>query len=136
MLDWLADLAEERGTHFDIDVTHPRAAGGAGDPLVTCTGSFMRCGSGDDLSAKDRPAWWQPTTPTRCVSLADVASAMEAGNCAGAEMQDNDGPPYAPRSAARPPGMKGKGLSATPMTGGKPPPLVRRPAGLGTMPHA
>ena len=35
MLDWLAAVAEARGTSFDVEVTHPEGQWvGAGEPLV------------------------------------------------------------------------------------------------------
>ena len=43
MLDWLRDVALERGTEFDLDVTHPEGAWvGAGEPLVYVTGSLEK----------------------------------------------------------------------------------------------
>ena len=43
MLDWLADVAAERGTTFDIDVTHPEGSWtGAGEPLAYIAGSFAK----------------------------------------------------------------------------------------------
>ena len=43
MLDWLAEVATERGTTFDIDVTHPEGTWtGAGEPLAYIAGSFAK----------------------------------------------------------------------------------------------
>ena len=49
MLEWLAEVAAERGTTFDIDVTHPEGSWtGAGEPLAYIA-----------------PPASPPTTPTR-----------------------------------------------------------------------
>src|SRR5271168_670533 len=43
MLDWLAAVAAERATVFDLDVTHPEGSWtGAGEPLVYITGSLVQ----------------------------------------------------------------------------------------------
>jgi len=41
MLDWINEVAAARGTHFEINVTHPEGTWtGAGEPLVYISGSF------------------------------------------------------------------------------------------------
>src|SRR5580658_3953848 len=43
MLDWLAAVAAERSTVFDIEIMYPEGAWtGAGEPLVYITGSLMQ----------------------------------------------------------------------------------------------
>jgi nicotinate phosphoribosyltransferase len=137
MLDWLATVAEERGTHFDIDVTHPEGSWtGAGEPLVYITGSFMQLADLETIFLqKIGPACVAAHNAYQmCLALPDVAFlAMEARHCAGAEMQDMMA--YAASvgsEAARREGAKGFIGNANDGTAH----WFGAPAGLGTMPHA
>jgi nicotinate phosphoribosyltransferase len=137
MLDWLATVAAERGTHFDIDVTHPEGSWtGAGEPLVYITGSFMQLADLETIFLqKIGPACVAAHNAYQmCLALPDVAFlAMEARHCAGAEMQDMMA--YAASvgsEAARREGAKGFIGNANDGTAH----WFGAPGGLGTMPHA
>ena len=92
MLDWLTAVAAERGSVFDLDVTHPEGAWvGAGEPLVYMTGSMA------DLADLETIALLKLGPPCvaahnayqMCLALPAVSFlAMEARHCAGAEMQE------------------------------------------------
>jgi nicotinate phosphoribosyltransferase len=137
MLDWLATVAIERGTNFDIDVTHPEGSWtGAGEPLVYITGSFSQLSDLETLFLqKIGPACVAAHNAYQmCLALPDVAFlAMEARHCAGAEMQEmmayaaSVGSNAAKREGAR--GFVGNANDGTAHWFGT-------PAGRGTMPHA
>src|ERR1700686_3591193 len=137
MLDWLATVAEERGTQFDIDVTPPEGSWtGAGEPLVYITGSFMQLADLDTIFLqKIGPACVAAHNAYQmCLALPDVAFlAMEARHCAGAEMQDMMA--YAASvgsEAARREGAKGFVGNANDGTAH----FFDNTSGRGTMPHA
>lgn len=92
MLDWLAAVAAERGTTFDIDVTHPEGTWvGAGEPLVYISGSMAELSDLETIALqKIGPACVAAHNAYQmCSSLPKVAFlAMEARHCAGGEMQD------------------------------------------------
>jgi nicotinate phosphoribosyltransferase len=92
MLDWLARVATERGTVFDLDVTHPEGQWtGAGEPLVYITGSLAALSDLETIFLqKIGPACVAAHNAYQmCLALPKVAFlAMEARHCAGAEMQE------------------------------------------------
>ena len=92
MLEWLAAVAAERGTTFDIDVTHPEGTWvGAGEPLVYISGSMAELSDLETIALqKIGPACVAAHNAYQmCSSLPKVAFlAMEARHCAGGEMQE------------------------------------------------
>ncbi len=92
MLEWLATVAADRGTPFDIDVTLPEGSWtGAGEPLAYITGSFVQLSDLETIFLqKIGPACVAAHNAYQmCLSLPQVAFlAMEARHCAGAEMQE------------------------------------------------
>jgi nicotinate phosphoribosyltransferase len=92
MLEWLAQVAIERGTVFDVDVTHPEGQWtGAGEPLVYITGSLAALSDLETIFLqKIGPACVAAHNAYQmCLALPAVAFlAMEARHCAGAEMQE------------------------------------------------
>jgi nicotinate phosphoribosyltransferase len=92
MLDWLSRVAAERGTVFDLDVTHPEGQWtGAGEPLVYITGSLAALSDLETIFLqKIGPACVAAHNAYQmCLALPKVAFlAMEARHCAGAEMQE------------------------------------------------
>jgi nicotinate phosphoribosyltransferase len=92
MLDWLAQVAEARGTRFDIDVTHPEGRWtGAGEPLVYISGALTVLSDLETLFLqKIGPACVAAHNAYQmCLALPDVAFlAMDARHCAGSEMQE------------------------------------------------
>ena len=137
MLDWLGRVAAERGTHFDIDVTHPEGSWtGAGEPLVYITGSFAKLSDLETIFLqKLGPACVAAHNAYQmCLALPKVAFlAMEARHCAGAEMQEMMayaaavGSRAAQREGAT--GFIGNANDGTAHWFGN-------AAGMGTMPHA
>jgi nicotinate phosphoribosyltransferase len=137
MLDWLATVATERHTGFDIDVTHPEGSWtGAGEPLVYITGSFVQLSDLETILLQKigSACVAAHNAYQMCLALPNVAFlAMEARHCAGAEMQDmmayaaSVGSVAAQREGAR--GFIGNANDGTAHWFGQ-------PAGRGTMPHA
>ena len=137
MLDWLATVAAERHTGFDIDVTHPEGSWtGAGEPLVYITGSFVQLSDLETILLQKigSACVAAHNAYQMCLALPNVAFlAMEARHCAGAEMQDmmayaaSVGSAAAQREAAR--GFIGNANDGTAHWFGQ-------QAGRGTMPHA
>ena len=137
MLDWIQAVARERGTSFDIDVTHPEGTWtGAGEPLVYISGSFALLSDLETIMLqKIGPACVAAHNAYQmCLSLPGVAFlAMDARHCAGAEMQEmmaygaSVGSAAAQREGAK--GFVGNANDGTAhWYGGK--------LGMGTMPHA
>ena len=137
MLDWIQAVARERGTSFDIDVTHPEGTWtGAGEPLVYISGSFALLSDLETIMLqKIGPACVAAHNAYQmCLSLPGVAFlALDARHCAGAEMQDmmaygaSVGSEAAKREGAK--GFVGNANDGTAhWYGGA--------AGMGTMPHA
>jgi len=92
MTDWIAAVAKEKGTSFDLTLNHPEGAWvGAGEPLAYLGGSMRDLSEMETLLLqKIGPACvaahnaWQ-----MCLALPKTAFlAMDARHCAGAEMQD------------------------------------------------
>ncbi len=137
MLDWLARVAAERGTAFDIDVTHPEGQWtGAGEPLVYITGSLTALSDLETIFLqKIGPACVAAHNAYQmCLALPKVAFlAMDARHCAGAEMQETMA--YAASvgsDAARAEGATGFVGNANDGTAH----YFGADAGRGTMPHA
>ena len=136
-LDWLAAVAAQRGTSFDIDLMHEEGAWvGAGDPLFYLSGSFVQLVDLETIVLQKLGAACVAAHNAyqMCVELPGVPFlAMEARHCAGAEMQEMMA--YAAAvggAAARREGAKGFIGNANDATAhwfgaGK---------GRGTMPHA
>jgi nicotinate phosphoribosyltransferase len=136
-LDWLAAVAAQRGTAFDIELMHEEGAWvGAGDPLFYLSGSFVHLVDLETIVLQKLGAACVAAHNAyqMCVELPGVPFlAMEARHCAGAEMQEMMA--YAAAvggAAARREGAKGFIGNANDATAhwfgaGK---------GRGTMPHA
>jgi nicotinate phosphoribosyltransferase len=136
-LDWLAAVAAQRGTEFDIELMHEEGAWvGAGDPLFYLSGSFVQLVDLETIVLQKLGAACVAAHNAyqMCVELPGVPFlAMEARHCAGAEMQEMMA--YAAAvggAAARREGAKGFIGNANDATAhwfgaGK---------GRGTMPHA
>ena len=92
MLDWLQQVAAERGTRFQVDVTHPEGSWtGAGEPLIYLTGQLTQLADLETLLLqKIGPACVAAHNAYQmCLALPHVAFlAMDARHCAGGEMQD------------------------------------------------
>ena len=92
MLDWLTTVAAERGTAIDVDLMHQEGTWvGAGDPILTITGSFAHLADLETLLLQKLGAACVAAHNAyqMCLELPHVAFlAMEARHCAGAEMQD------------------------------------------------
>ncbi len=137
MLDFLAAVAADRGTTFDIDVTHPEGAWvGAGEPLVYVSGSMADLSDLETIALqKIGPACVAAHNAYQmCLALPSVAFlAMEARHCAGGEMQEmmayaaSVGSAAAKREGAT--GFIGNANDGTAHWFGQ-------RAGRGTMPHA
>ncbi len=137
MLDFLAQVAAERGTAFDIDVTHPEGTWvGAGEPLVYVTGSMEALSDLETIALQKIGPACVAAHNAYQMSLALPAVpflAMEARHCAGGEMQEmmayaaSVGSAAARREGAR--GFIGNANDGTAHWFGE-------RAGRGTMPHA
>ncbi len=143
MLDWLTEVARTRGTEFEVDLLHPEGTWvGAGDPILTITGSFAALADLETLYLqKLGPACVAAHNAYQmCLELPKVAFlAMDARHCAGFEMQDmmayaaSVGGRAARKEGAR--GFVGNATDATAHWFGDPGEEKPR-RGLGTMPHA
>ncbi|NOG73818.1 nicotinate phosphoribosyltransferase [Roseicella sp. DB1501] len=134
---WLERVAQERGTRFDIDLLHAEGTWvGAGDPLLTITGSFAELADLETLYLQKLgpPCVAAHNAYQMCLELPEVAFlAMDARHCAGFEMQDMMA--YAASvgsAAARKEGAKGFIGNATDATAH----WFGAARGFGTMPHA
>ena len=137
MLDWLAEVAAERGTTFDIDVTHPEGSWtGAGEPLAYIAGSFAKLADLETiLLQKLGPACVAAHNAYQmALALPEVGFlAMDARHCAGAEMQQMMAYAASVGSrAAQAEGAKGFIGNANDFTAH----WFGNSAGRGTMPHA
>jgi nicotinate phosphoribosyltransferase len=136
-LDWLRTVAAERGTTFDVDLTHDEGNWtGAGEPLLYITGSLIQLTDLETiLLQKIGPACVAAHNAYQmCLALPKAAFlAMEARHCAGAEMQEmmayaaSVGSEAAKREGAR--GFIGNANDGTAHWFGA-------AHGFGTMPHA
>ena len=136
-VEWLQDVAKERGVTFDIELLHKEGDWvGAGEPLMMLTGSFRHLVDLETLYLQKLGAACVAAYNafTMCIDLPEVAFiAMDARHCAGAEMADMMA--YAASvgsDAAKREGAKGFIGNAT----GANSHFFGQPDGLGTMPHA
>lgn len=137
VLDWMAEVAAARGTRFDCEVLHEEGTWvGAGEPLLTITGSYVHLTDLETLLLQKLGAVCVAAHNAyqMCLALPAVTFlAMEARHCAGTEMQSmmaygaSVGSRAAQREGAR--GFIGNANDATAHFFGA-------PRGLGTMPHA
>ena len=135
--DWLAAVAAQRGTRFDIELMHEEGAWvGAGDPLFYLSGSFVELVDLETILLQKLGAACVAAHNAyqMCCELPAVAFlAMEARHCAGAEMQElmayaaSVGSRAAQREGAT--GFVGNANDATAHWFGE-------ARGRGTMPHA
>ena len=136
-LDFLDEVAAERGVSFDVDLKYDEGAWvGAGDPIMYVTGSFVALSDTETLLLQKLgpPCVAAHNAYQMCGELPQSAFlAMEARHCAGQEMQEMMA--YAASvgsAAARREGAKGFIGNANDATahwfGAK--------SGRGTMPHA
>ena len=137
MLDWLADVARERGTRFDMDVVHKEGHWvGAGEPIVYVSGSFVALSNTETVALqKLGPACVAAHNAYQmCLALPKAAFlAMEARHCAGAEMQRMMG--YAASVGSRAAQAEGAvGFVGTSTDAAAP--YFGATKGRGTMPHA
>lgn len=137
MLRWLEQVAETRGTHFDIELTHQEGDWvGAGEPLVYIAGAMSELADLETLLLQKIGAACVAAHNAfqMCLALPKTPFlAMDARHCAGAEMQDMMA--YAASvgsDAARREGACGFVGNATNGTAH----YFGQPAGRGTMPHA
>jgi nicotinate phosphoribosyltransferase len=136
-VEWLEGVARERGTRFEIDVMHPEGTWvGAGDPILTITGSFAGLADLETLYLQKLgpPCVAAHNAFQMSLELPGVPFlAMDARHCAGAEMQEMMA--YAASvggAAARKEGAKGFIGNATDATAH----WFGAARGFGTMPHA
>jgi nicotinate phosphoribosyltransferase len=91
-IDWLQDMAKERGTEFQIDLRYAEGRWvGAGEPLMYISGSLFHLSDLETiLLQKLGPACVAAFNAfTMCSDLPRVAFlAMEARHCAGLEMEE------------------------------------------------
>jgi nicotinate phosphoribosyltransferase len=91
-IDWLKDMAKERGTEFEIDLRYAEGRWvGAGEPLMYIAGSLFHLSDLETiLLQKLGPACVAAFNAfTMCSDLPRVAFlAMEARHCAGLEMAE------------------------------------------------
>ena len=136
-VEWLQAVARERGTAFDIELTHEEGAWvGAGDPIFYLSGSFVELVDLETILLQKLGAACVAAHNAyqMCVELPNVPFlAMEARHCAGAEMQEMMA--YAASvggAAARREGAKGFVGNANDATAH----WYGAARGRGTMPHA
>ncbi len=137
MLDWLREVEALRGTTFDVALLHPEGEWvGAGDPILTVTGSFEHLSDLETLLLQKLGAACVAAHNAyqMCLVLPHVPFlAMDARHCAGAEMQGMMA--YAASvggAAAREEGARGFLGNANDATAH----LFGAARGAGTMPHA
>jgi nicotinate phosphoribosyltransferase len=91
-LDFLEQMAKERGTSFDIEINHPEGSWvGAGEPILYVTGPLYHLVDLETvLLQKLGPACVAAyNASAMCADLPKVAFlAMDARHCAGAEMAE------------------------------------------------
>ena len=137
MLEWLDDVAQARGANFAYILRHKEGEWvGAGDPILTITGSFAALAETETLFLQKLGAACVAAHNAyqMCAALPAVAFlAMEARHCAGAEMQALMS--YAAAVGSRAAQREGaKGFVGSSSTLGAPEFGTQK--GLGTMPHA
>jgi nicotinate phosphoribosyltransferase len=137
MVDWLEAVAKERGTAYEIELTHPEGAWvGAGEPLAYITGSFAKLADLETIFLQKIGAACVAAHNAfqMCAALPKASFlAMDARHCAGGEMQEIMAYAAAVGSgAAQREGAKGFIGNANDWTAH----YFGAPAGYGTMPHA
>ncbi|WP_428376780.1 nicotinate phosphoribosyltransferase [Lichenicoccus sp.] len=137
LTDWLARVAAARGIEVACETMFEEGAWvGAGEPLLTITGSFLHLVDLETLLLqKLGPACVAAHNAYRmCLGLPKARFlAMQARHCAGFEMQDMmDYAASVGSVAAQKEGALGFIGNATDATAG----YYGAPAGYGTMPHA
>ncbi|HKW54466.1 MAG TPA: nicotinate phosphoribosyltransferase [Stellaceae bacterium] len=138
MVDFLAAMAAERRTKFDIQLSHEEGKWvGAGDPLLYITGSLLHLVDLETvyLQKLGPPCVAAYNAYAMCVDLPKTAFlAMDARHCAGAEMAEMMAYAASVGSAAarREVGAVGFIGNATDATAH----FFGNDKGLGTMPHA
>ena len=137
LTDWLARVAAERGIEVRCETMFEEGAWvGAGEPILTITGSFLHLVDLETLLLqKLGPACVAAHNAYRmCLGLPKARFlAMQARHCAGFEMQDMmDYAASVGSAAAQKEGALGFVGNATDATAG----YYGASAGFGTMPHA
>jgi nicotinate phosphoribosyltransferase len=137
MVDWLQAVAKERGTAFEIELTHPEGSWvGAGEPLAYITGSMEALADLETIFLQKIGAACVAAHNAfqMCAALPHAAFlAMDARHCAGGDMQEIMAYAAAVGSrAAQREGAKGFIGNANDWTAH----YFGAPAGYGTMPHA
>jgi nicotinate phosphoribosyltransferase len=137
MVDWLQAVAKERGTAFEIELTHPEGSWvGAGEPLAYITGSMAALADLETIFLQKIGAACVAAHNAfqMCAALPHAAFlAMDARHCAGGDMQEIMAYAAAVGSrAAQREGAKGFIGNANDWTAH----YFGAPAGYGTMPHA
>ncbi len=138
MVDWLQQVAADRGTVFRIELNHKEGQWvGAGEPLLYISGSLSQLVDLETLYLQrlGPPCVAAYNAFTMCVELPDTAFlAMDARHCAGQEMAEMMA--YAAsvgsKAAQSQVGAKGFVGNATTATAH----YFGNEAGMGTMPHA
>lgn len=137
MLQWLDEVAAARGCRFFYGIRHPEGAWvGAGEPIVTITGSLVALAEAETILLQKLGAACVAAHNAyqMCAALPKAAFlAMEARHCAGSEMQSLMA--YAAQvggAAAQREGAVGFVGSSSALGAAE----YGAPAGLGTMPHA
>ncbi|MBF0166451.1 MAG: nicotinate phosphoribosyltransferase [Alphaproteobacteria bacterium] len=137
-VDWLLDVAGQRGTDFKIDLNFKEGDWvGAGEPLLYLTGSFRHLSDLETLYLQKLGAASVAAynAYTMCVDLPHIAfMAMDARHCAGTEMAEMMAygasvGSMAARNQGGAIGFVGNASDATAQYFGQ-------KQGLGTMPHA
>jgi nicotinate phosphoribosyltransferase len=137
-LNWLLDVAKQRGTEFKVDLIYPEGKWvGAGEPIMYITGSLVHLADLETiLLMKLGPACVSAFNAfTMCADLPNVSFlAMDARHCAGLEMAEIMAYAASVGSARakRKVGAKGFIGNATEATAH----YFGREHALGTMPHA
>ena len=137
MVDWLRAVAAERGTVFEIDLTHPEGSWvGAGEPLAYITGNFAALSDLETIFLQKIGAACVAAHNAfqMCAALPKATFlAMDARHCAGGEMQEIMAYAAAVGSrAAQREGARGFIGNANDWTSH----YFGANAGYGTMPHA
>jgi nicotinate phosphoribosyltransferase len=137
MVEWLEAVAKERGTAYEIELTHPEGAWvGAGEPLAYITGSFAKLADLETIFLQKIGAACVAAHNAfqMCAALPKASFlAMDARHCAGGEMQEIMAYAAAVGSrAAQREGAKGFIGNANDWTAH----YFNAPTGYGTMPHA
>ena len=138
MVEWLSEVAEERGVAFDIDLCFEEGAWvGAGEPLVYITGPLYQLVDLETLYLQrlGAPCVAAYNACAMCTDLPKAAFiAMDARHCAGADMAESMAYAASVGSAAARAetdavGFIGNATDATAHYFGN-------ERGMGTMPHA